>query len=228
MTSEAGLDLSAPGLLDFLPDLPLSNAAGDTDFPAIQSGIDAVLAARSKPLLIGGDHSVSLPALRAFAARDIQPVILHFDAHPDLYDRFDGSPWSHACPFSRILEEGLATRLIQIGVRTANAHQRDQIERFGVECYEMKALPDRLPIEASETVYISFDMDALDPSIAPGVSHLEPGGLSMRQALGFLQQIRGPVVGADIVEFNPDCDPSGMTASAVLKLVKEIGGLLAR
>ena len=94
------------------------------------------------------------------------------------------------------MEAGLAKRLVQIGIRTINGHQREQAERFGVEVIEMRQLPglrDRL--KAVGPVYITFDMDALDPAFAPGVSHREPGGMSVREAIAHLHAIEGEIVG---------------------------------
>lgn len=228
LCAENGIDLADPAVFRFEPDISLTNAAGDADYPAIEAAVTDISGAGAKPLMIGGDHSVSVPVLRALEKAGPAPTIVHFDAHPDLYAAYDGSPWSHACPFARIIEERLCSRLIQIGIRTLNAHQREQIARYGVECYDMANLPATLPLEQSEPVYVSIDMDALDPAFAPGVSHPEPGGLSTRQLIAYLQQIPGPVIGADLVEFNPDRDASGITAAAALKLMKELGGLLAR
>jgi arginase family enzyme len=148
--------------------------------------------------------------------------ILHFDAHPDLYHDFRGSPFSHASPFARIMEEKLAQRLVQAGIRTMNRHQREQAIRFGVEVMEMKDLKDGLELRFDNPVYISVDMDALDPAFAPGVSHREPGGLTTRQVIEIIQSIEAPVIGGDIVEFNPKMDPTGMTAVVCAKILKEL------
>jgi arginase family enzyme len=123
--------------------------------------------------------------------------ILHFDAHPDLYDDFRGNPHSHASPFARIMETKLAQRLVQVGIRNMNGHQREQAERFGVEVIEMKNLQDGLELQFDTPVYVSVDMDGLDPAFAPGVSHREPGGLTTRQVIEIIQSIGTPVVGAD-------------------------------
>ncbi|MGH9369818.1 MAG: arginase family protein [Thermoanaerobaculia bacterium] len=160
--------------------------------------------------------------MRAFARRFPRLSILHFDAHPDLYDEFQGDRFSHACPFARIMEEGLVQRLVQVGIRTVNRHQREQAARFRVETIEMRDFRDDLAIAFDSPVYITFDMDGLDPAYAPGVSHREPGGLSTRQAVDLIHRIRAPIVGADVVEFNPSQDPSGVTAMVCGKLLKEI------
>ena len=175
--------------------------------------------------MLGGDHAVTYPVLRAVAARHGPVDILHFDAHPDLYDSYEGSRLAHACPFARIMEEGLARRLVQVGIRTLNAHQKSQSERFGVEIHPMHDFdPRAFTPELAGPVYLSFDLDALDPAFAPGVSHHEPGGLTMREALGILQRLEARLVGADIVEYNPRRDVQDMTAMVAVKLLKEIAG----
>jgi arginase family enzyme len=120
------------------------------------------------------------------------------------------------------MEEGLVERLVQVGIRTANGHQRAQVERFGVEMIEMHDWRDDWPINFDTPVYISFDLDGLDPAFAPGVSHREPGGLSTRQALNVIHRVSAPVVGADLVEFNPQTDVGGVTAMVCAKLLKEM------
>ena len=126
------------------------------------------------------------------------------------------------------MEKKLASRLVQVGIRTANAHCREQAKRFGVETVEMRGFaPDRVPIPDGP-LYISIDMDALDPAFAPGVSHHEPGGLSVRDILSVLDRLPGPLIGADIVEYNPARDVNGVTAVVAAKLVKEIAALAAR
>jgi len=176
---------------------------------------------------LGGDHSITYPLVRAVAAVHGPLEILHFDAHPDLYDVFEGNRFSHACPFARIMETpGLAKRLIQVGIRTAHGHQREQARRFGVEVLEMKDFrEDWRPEGLQGPLYISFDMDGLDPAYAPGVSHWEPGGLTTRQALRVIQSLRGvPIVGADIVEFNPRVE-GPRTAMTAAKILRELASV---
>ena len=110
-----------------------------------------------------------------------------------------------------------------MGIRTVNDHQREQAERFGVEMLEMKNWRDDGPLRFSNPLYISFDMDALDPAFAPGVSHHEPGGFSTRVAVGIIQKLQAPaVVGGDVVEYNPRRDSNSVTAMAAAKILKEI------
>jgi arginase family enzyme len=127
------------------------------------------------------------------------------------------------------MEEQLASRLVQIGIRTINGHQREQAARFGVEVVEMAALPALERLKGQRPVYISFDMDVLDPAFAPGISHREPGGMTVREAITHLHAITGIIVAADVVEYNPVQDISGMTATVAAKIVKEIlGKMIAR
>jgi arginase len=201
-------------------DLTLEPNASARD--EIERGIAAVLAQHMRPLALGGDHSVTYPVLRALNAVYPSPTILHIDAHADLYEEFEGDRYSHACPFARIMEEGLASRLVQVGIRTLTPHQRAQADRFGVEVIDMRAwVAGERPV-IGEPVYISMDMDGLDPAFAPGVSHWEPGGLTTRDVLTMIQQCAGHIVGADVVEFNPQRDATGLTAMVAAKIVKEL------
>jgi arginase len=219
--TESGLELT-PG--DFLDAGDFGPGPG-IDMPsAIEGAVGKLLDMNLRVMSLGGDHAVTFPILRAFARKYPRLSILHFDAHPDIYDEFEGNRFSHACPFARIMEEKLAQRLVQVGIRTATAHQRAQIARFGVEAIEMKDFRDDLVLEFDGPVYVSFDIDGLDPAFAPGVSHWEPGGLSTRQALDVIARVGAPIVGADVVEFNPKVDSTGLTAMVCAKLVKELAG----
>jgi arginase family enzyme len=102
--------------------------------------------------------------------------------------------------------------------------QKDQAARFGVEVIDMRAWTSGTRPRLEGPTYISIDMDGLDPAHAPGVSHPEPGGLTVREVLGLIQDVPGPLVGADVVEVNPRCDPSGSTLAVAAKLVKELAG----
>jgi len=165
--------------------------------------------------------------MRAFSGHN-RLSILQIDAHPDLYDVFEGNRLSHACQFARIMEERLATRLVQVGVRTLSAPQKSQAERFGVEIHDMASWDDSQRLDISGPLYLSLDIDALDPAFAPGISHREPGGLSTRQVIRIIHSLGADLVGADIVEYNPDADISGMTGMVCAKLLKEIASKMTR
>jgi arginase len=219
--SELGVDLGVAGAYGDAGDL--SFAEKDA-FAAIEAGVGALIDQGKRPVSLGGDHSITYPIVKAVARRYPELTIVHFDAHPDLYEEYEGNRLSHACPFARIMEAGLAKRLVQVGIRTMNGPQREQAQKFGVQVVEMRSLPAYEKLKAAGPVYITFDMDVLDPAFAPGVSHREPGGMSVREAIAHLQLIEGEIVGADVVEYNPVQDLAGMTATVAAKIVKEILG----
>ena len=226
LTAESGAELGVDVRLGDAGDLPLAEADGDDAL--IAEAVARAAAEGAVPLVLGGDHSITVPVIEALAAAHGPIDILHFDAHPDLYDDFDGDPRSHASPFARIMERGLARRLVQVGIRTLNRHCLEQSERFGVEIVEMRRFtPEAVP-RPDGPLYVSLDLDAFDPAFAPGVSHHEPGGLSVRDVLAVLDRVRAPIVGADIVEYNPSRDLNGVTAVLAAKLVKEVAALCLR
>jgi arginase len=219
--TELGVDVGADGVYENAGDLHLGK--GDP-FPAIQAEVGALIERGRRPVVLGGDHSITYPIVKAAAENYTDLTIFHFDAHPDLYDEFEGNRLSHACPLARIMEAGLAKRLVQIGIRTMTAHQREQAQRFGVEVVEMRGLPAYERLTSADPIYVTFDLDVLDPAYAPGLSHREPGGMSVREAIAHLHAIRGEIVGADLVEFNPVRDVGGMTATVAAKILKEMLG----
>lgn len=227
--TEDGLDLGRPELLADAGDVACPPDARAVDvLGPIETGVARVLQGGGAPLVLGGDHSITYPAVRAMRARYPGLAVLHFDAHGDLYDRFEGDPLSHACPFARIMENGLADRLVQVGIRTLNAHQWEQAARFGVEVLDLRRWTGPPALRFDTPLYISLDLDVLDPAFAPGIAHPEPGGLSVRDVLATLQRLDATVVGADVVELNPANDPSPRSALAAAKFVKELAGLIHR
>lgn len=219
--TENGADLSQ---LADAGDLAVTDAAAAAR-GAIQAGIEKTIADGFRPIALGGDHSITYPIMRVIGRRD-RVTILHIDAHGDLYDEFEGDGYSHACPFARIMEEGLCGRLVQVGIRTLTPHQREQIKRFGVDTIEMQRFAGGARPVISGPVYVSVDIDGLDPAFAPGVSHREPGGLSVRDVLTMIQGLEGPIVGADVVEFNPSQDLGGVTATVAAKITRELAGTM--
>ena len=222
MFTELGTDLGKVSGWTDVGDLELTQ--GLDALNAIEKTMSSLLTHEARILSLGGDHSITHPIIRAFARKHRPLTILHIDAHPDTYDIYDGNRYSHACPFARIMEEKLADRLIQVGVRTMNLHQRQQAERFGIEVIEMKDWSlDKVPT-VEGPVYLSLDLDGLDPAFAPGVSHHEPGGLSTRDVLRIVHALPPDLMGADIVEFNPSRDSVGVTAMVAAKFYKELVG----
>ena len=223
--SERGVD--ALGNLDDLGDIAVANKTGSQqDADLITETVSRVVANGQQLISLGGDHSVTFPILRGFAHHIPDLTVVHIDAHPDLYDDLDGNPLSHASPFARALEHGCVDRLIQLGIRTATAHQRDQAARWSVETFGARDVSGFDPTSIAGPIYLSIDLDGLDPSVAPGVSHHEPGGLTFRETLDVIEALPGPLVGADIVELNPDRDVVDMTAAVAAKLVKEVAAAM--
>eukprot|EP01062_Namystynia_karyoxenos_P031322 TRINITY_DN23239_c0_g1_i1.p1 TRINITY_DN23239_c0_g1~~TRINITY_DN23239_c0_g1_i1.p1 ORF type:complete len:329 (+),score=59.94 TRINITY_DN23239_c0_g1_i1:75-1061(+) len=222
-------------------DLVLANTgtpqSREADRQAIYSAAAAVTRGGAKLLSIGGDHSVTFPIVDALSERYAGRVeILHFDAHPDMYDSLLDNRLSHASPFARILEQGRVRRVVQLGIRTENAHQRGQrLSRFSglVHSVPMRSWPPPpalLTFPPDAKVYVSIDADALDPAFAPGVSHHEPGGLSTRELLRTLASVVAPggLIGGDVVEYNPARDHDGVTAMVMAKVLKELAELAMR
>ncbi len=213
--SESGVEID-PGLWDDQGDFTVA------DYFDIEQVTSQNVCPGIPLITLGGDHSITYPIIRAFHKVYGPLDILHIDAHADLYEEFEGDKHSHACPFARIMENQLANRLVQVGLRTLSKHQRDQGVKFGVEMVEMKHFDLSRKPAFENPIYLSLDIDALDPAFAPGVSHHEPGGLSTRQLISLLQGLEVPIIGADIVEYNPLNDVRQMTAMVCAKVLKEI------
>ncbi len=228
LSTETGPDLLIGTHLVDAGDVHVTPGDGVATANAITRAAADELAKGSALLALGGDHAITFPLVRAHAAQYGAVSILHLDAHPDLYPDFEGCWYSHASPFARILEAGLATSLVQVGIRTLNDPQRAQVQRYGVRQvpagqWDTVAV-DRLRLDGP--VYLSLDLDVMDPAFAPGVSHHEPGGLTVRDVLQIVHRFSGRLVGADIVELNPSRDPSGITAMVAGKCLKELAARL--
>ena len=219
--TESMVDVRAPGVLIDAGDVGVAGTDDDIRM-RIEAAMAAVMASSNRPIVLGGDHSITYPLIRAVRRRFPRLAILLIDAHGDLYDNFEGNKYSHACPFARIMEEGLADRLVQVGIRTMNRHLREQTDRFGVEVVTMRDWTDGRVFSFAEPLYISVDLDGLDPAFAPGVAHREPGGFSTRQVIEIIQRVRATVIGADVVECNPSLDPAGITPWVAAKIVREL------
>lgn len=206
--------------------------AGDlpcTHYEQIGDALDRITLHDTTPIFLGGDHSVSYHTIRRFHTEYGRTFhVLHFDAHGDLYDTFDGDRYSHACPFARVMEEQLCLSLTQVGIRSYTPHQEYQVRRFGIEAYRMRDVAQFRPEHLKGPLFISLDIDVLDPAFAPGVSHHEAGGITSRQLIDLLHAIRVPVIGADLVEFNPLRDVGEITGALCAKLVKELTACVIR
>jgi agmatinase len=188
--------------------------------PAIEAQIGAIVAAGVSPLALGGDHWISLPALRAVHARHGALSLLHFDAHTDTWEDEPGRLYNHGTMFRHAVNEGLIVpqRSVQIGIRTHNPdtmgfHIADAPTVHALGPAEIIARVRRLV--GAHPVYVTFDIDCLDPAFAPGTGTPVSGGLSSAQAIAILNGLGGlQVVGADVVEVAPAYDAGQVTALA--------------
>jgi agmatinase len=188
-------------------------------------------------LFMGGDHYVTLPCFTVAAAIQKRPTsLLYFDAHPDLYIDYEGKKQSHATVVSRILESDRSSGTVcYVGIRASTKEQDERIKRLRLETHTAhdvhtrgtaKTVASIRSVFADQPVYLSIDLDCLDPAFAPGVGNPQPGGLSTRQLTDILHGIRGlNIVAADIVEYSPKFDsPSKTTAFTAAILIKETMG----
>jgi guanidinopropionase len=201
---------------------------------------EGVRRAGAMPLSAGGDHLMTLPVLRGISS-GTSVGLIQFDAHSDTYDSFFGSKYNHGTPFRRAIEEGLIDpkRFVQIGIRGAvsDVSNYDFAKASGVRIIFMEEFVKRGPedvmeearaIAGSEPVYVTFDIDSLDPSFAPGTGTPEIGGFTSREAQQMVRSLFGlNVIGADVVEVAPPLDPSGLTALTGATMMFELLCVLA-
>jgi len=220
-----------------LGDVPINTYSLDKSLPLITAFYDEVLAAGCKPLTLGGDHTIALPILRAVARRHGPVALVHVDAHADVNDEMFGERVAHGTPFRRAVEEGLlqCDKVWQIGLRgtgyAADDFDWPRTQGFTVvqahEVWYRSLAPlmaeVRERIGPAQPVYISFDIDGIDPSFAGGTGTPEVGGLSVPQALEIIRGCHGlNVIGGDLVEVAPPYDPSGNTALLGANLLYEM------
>lgn len=229
-TSESGVDLTAS--VSDLGDLT-HRGSWESSARHYRQFMAARLKEGKTLFIAGGDHAVTVPVAEALAAFDHPVHVIQIDAHPDLYPEFEGNPNSHACVAARILEMDHIASVTQLGIRTLNAVQSRQLERFHERLRLLFArdlsgeLPSPAHIPEGAAVYITIDLDGFDPSIAPGVSHPVPGGVSARQVLNFIQRGHWNLVGMDVVELNPTLDANDQTAILAARLLHEGMGYAA-
>jgi arginase len=226
MFSESVLDLKAAGVLEDVGDVELRE--DESDLAAVETAVGELLRRGLRVQSLGGDQSVTYPILRAFARWFPDLSVVHLDARPDLYPSFEGNHYSNACTFSRVLEAMPVKKLVQVGIRTMSRKQQEVVDRYGVSLFYAWEFERAYSVLPAGPVYVSVDVNALDPAFAPGVSHREPGGLSVRDALGILKAIPGTIVGADVVEYNPDQDVDGLTASVAATFTREFIARMAQ
>jgi agmatinase len=206
----------------------------------IERGADELFTRAAHLLTIGGDHTVSLPLLRAVNRRFGRVALVHFDAHLDTWDTYFGAPYTHGTPFRRAFEEGLLAEesSIHVGVRSSTYARADfaEDESFGfrivraaeLETIGVEGAIDRIRSRVGDApAYVSIDVDVLDPAFAPGTGTPEAGGLTSRELLGMLAGMAGlPIVSADVVEISPAYDHAEITAIAASHLAYALIGLM--
>ena len=208
---------------------------------SMQSGFTRLMGGGRPVVTLGGDHTIALPALRAVHALHGPVALIHFDAHLDTWDTYFGEPVTHGSPFRRASEEGLIRkdRSAHVGIRGSLYGESDLIddERLGftiVHCRDFDALGiDGVVSRVRERVrdspiYISVDVDVLDPSMAPGTGTPEAGGMTSRELLGIIRALRDlPMVAADIVEVSPAYDHGAITSVAAANVAYEFVSIMA-
>jgi agmatinase len=219
---ESGIEILNGKNYSDLGDMTFPNSNAEEVYNKIKERISQELKSTDKIICYGGDHSISFPIIESYTDSFKNLNILHLDAHADLYDNFDNNPYSHASPFARLMEKNVINSLTQVGIRTLNTHQKEQAAKFGINVIEMKNFNYDFIKTLQAPLYISLDLDVLDPAFAPGISHHEPGGMTTRELIKIIQNISVSIVGADIVEYNPTRDINNMTAMVAYKLFKEI------
>ncbi len=225
--TERGEDLTSLGAVD-AGDLALGTHVENAE-ATIQQTTTAIARAGSVPIVLGGDHAITVPAFAGVLGAHPGLELLVLDAHPDLYPDYEGDPFSHACVSHRIAHlQGMAgSRITQVGVRASNPGQRRQAEALGVETIGPWDLAG-WHYDRPGPVYLSVDIDVLDPAHAPGCGNPVPGGLTSRQLLDLIQHLDCEIVAMDIVEVNPLLDVHGSTALAAVRVVTEALGQMAR
>ncbi|HTI37865.1 MAG TPA: agmatinase [Vicinamibacterales bacterium] len=227
--------------------------AGDVDAPpvgiepayaAIDAAVDRIVSARVTPLIVGGDHSISLPVLRAVARAHGPLALVQFDAHIDTWGDYFGGKYFHGSPFRRAIEEGLIvpSEYVQVGIRGPMygeeadfAFQRQhgvttidirQVKTDGVE----KTAARIRSLVRGRPLYVTFDIDSVDPAYAPGTGTPEVGGLTSFEAQELVRGLGGlPLVGCDVVEVAPQFDgPGQITALLAANIMFELLGVMAR
>jgi agmatinase len=216
-------------------DLPVNPLSIEDTFRRIEQGITPVLDAGARCLCVGGDHSISLPILRAVAKKHGPVCLIQFDAHNDLWDEYFGSKYSHGTPFRRAFEEGLLQDggVLQVGLRGqvyaeddfdfAHAHKVRMVTAEEFHAKGMAPVQRHLKAFRRKPVYVTLDIDSVDPAFAPGTGTPQVGGFSSAQILELVRALRGlNIVGADLVEVSPPYDNGELTSLLAANLLFEL------
>jgi agmatinase len=217
-------------------DLPVNPLSIEDTFRRIEQGIAPILAAGARTACVGGDHSISLPILRAIAKKHSGPVnLIQFDAHNDLWDEYFGSKYSHGTPFRRAFEEGLLNDggVLQIGLRGQVYGEDDfdfarehKVRMVTAEQFHEKGMPQvqrHLNAFRNKPVYVTLDIDSVDPAYAPGTGTPQIGGFTSIQILQLVRALQGlNIIGCDLVEVSPPFDTGELTSLLAANLLYEL------
>ncbi|HHY73807.1 MAG TPA: agmatinase [Bacillus bacterium] len=206
--------------------LPFGNAQRSLDM--IEEFVDGILAADKFPLGMGGEHLVTWPVIRAMYKKYPDLAIIHMDAHTDLREDYEGEPLSHSTPIRKAAELIGPTNVFSFGIRSGMKEEFEWAKEVGMYIAKfevLEPLKEILPKLAGRPVYVTIDIDVLDPAFAPGTGTVDAGGITSRELLASIHEIAKSdikVVGADLVEVAPIYDPSEQTANTASKLLREM------
>ncbi len=236
---DLGLEPSQWGIAT-LPALEPDVSSPEANIARVQQAVGNLADAGKLPVILGGEHSLTLGAVRALAQRHPGLSVLQLDAHADMRDSYQGSAYSHACVMRRVREELSAGggAVVQAGIRSISREEMEHIQDAGGAGvhlyapgqYNDPAAIDELLAGLGENLYVTVDLDALDPSIMPAVGTPEPGGLSWQETLSILRTAaqRSRIIGCDVMELAPNEGPAHASFTAARLTYKLIGYALAK
>lgn len=218
--AENGVDLDNDTIIVDKGNLPYNGDYAQY-LTEIESNVTAIVNEGAIPVTMGGDHSISFPLVKGVMNKYKTLNLVWIDAHPDLYDTFNGDKYSHACPVARILELDGIQSVVMGGIRASNTEMESTIRKNGIMVYRSSNFDEIYDLYLQGPTYLSIDIDVLDPAYAPGVSNPVAGGITTRQLLDAIQSFDFDIVGFDLVETNPKRDLSENTALASAKVIME-------
>lgn len=227
-STELGIDLKEATSIYDCGDVVIAGS-DEHIINSIEAKIVEILSRRSIPVILGGDHSVTYPVIRAIKRFYDKIDLIYLDTHPDLYPDFKGDLLSHACVMTRILELKCMATVYQIGIRGSTTEQDEKARRNGIVTFRIGEIGKAVGLQTQNPTYLSIDIDVLDPAFAPGVGNGVPGGISTRQLIDLIHSFDAEIIGFDVVEVNPCCDTADITSRTAAKIVMEtIGAIVSR
>ncbi|ANU18090.1 agmatinase [Planococcus maritimus] len=209
-------------------DIPLPFGNPEKSLLEIETYVHTLLKDNKIPMGMGGEHLVSLPVMKAVASKYDDLAIIHFDAHTDLRENYEGEEYSHSTPIRKIADHIGPKNVYSFGIRSGMKEEFEWAKEQGMHLYKfevLEPLKQVLPTLEGRPVYITIDMDVLDPAHAPGTGTVDAGGITSRELLASIHAIAASgvnVVGFDLVELAPVYDHSDQTANTASKLIREM------